>query len=140
MELESKIADVEGHIDQCNEILSNIAYNDHNKQYIDTIRRIRTHHLHDLEILNKAHTIVNLNRRKKYWRDHVLIRDNFTCQKCNGHNDLTVHHLIPRWTCTVDMKWAEYNGITLCLTCHRSWHDQFDATDNLRTFLRWLGS
>lgn len=138
VDVESKIAEVEGHVDQCNELLSNLDYTPHNQQYIDTIRRIRGHHLRDLEILNKAFTIIKLSRRKKYWRDNVLIRDNFTCQRCGGHDELTVHHIIPRWTCTTDMKWVEYNGVTLCMKCHRSWHDAFDATDNLRLFLRWL--
>lgn len=143
--VENKIAEVECKLNECNNAITSIhEYHDlidrEIEQYLITVNRIKQHLTTDLEILQKASTIIKLERRKKYWRDHVLIRDHFACQKCGGHEHLTVHHLIPKAHCSVDMRWADYNGIVLCWECHKEWHDAHDASDNIRLFLRWLSS
>lgn len=58
-----------------------------------------------------------------FWnvREYVLFRDNHTCQHCHGkskNNVLNVHHLESRKTGGD----APNNLITLCETCHKSYH------------------
>ena len=57
----------------------------------------------------------------KEWRSCVFARDNYTCQMCGkpSNGDIEAHHIKP-----VD-KYRELiidkdNGITLCISCHRS--------------------
>lgn len=141
--VENKIAEVECKLAECNGAILEInqyknLIDREIEQYLITVNRIKQHLMVDLEILQKASTIITLDRRKKYWRDQVLIRDHFACQRCGGHDRLTVHHLIPKAHCSNDMKWADYNGIVLCWECHKEWHDEHGASDNLRLFLSWL--
>jgi len=54
------------------------------------------------------------------FREKVLWRDGYTCQKCGGKDSLHVHHITHRskgGTNTVS------NGITLCKDCHKALHD-----------------
>ena len=137
--LKDKINDVELNIARCQKLLQSLKWKSEvDESYIRTIQRLHDHYTRDHEILIKALTIIDMKRRKKFWRDNILIQYNFTCSRCNSTHDLTVHHLIPRSQCSVDMKWADYNGVVLCIHCHRLWHDTYDANDNLRLFLRWL--
>jgi len=55
------------------------------------------------------------------WRELVLERDNYTCQKCGSKENLKAHHikpvkLYPLESCDVD------NGIILCGECHNKAH------------------
>lgn len=52
------------------------------------------------------------------WRNHVLKRDNYTCQECGATEKLEVHHKkpvngFPELIVDVD------NGQTLCHKCHQ---------------------
>lgn len=51
------------------------------------------------------------------WREAVLKRDNYTCQKCGSNADLQVHHK-NNFIDYPDQRIAEDNGITLCKKCH----------------------
>jgi len=57
-------------------------------------------------------------------RETALIRDDFTCRKCNSEKNLEVHHLKPR-VCyresevfTIDDSNYMNNLVTLCKNCH----------------------
>lgn len=51
------------------------------------------------------------------WRRRVLARDGFTCQGCGKTENLHVHHLA-RWADCPELRVADDNGRTLCVTCH----------------------
>jgi len=53
------------------------------------------------------------------WRQKVLWRDKYTCQRCKNTSDLQAHHIVYRsqgGTDRVD------NGMTLCEKCHTALH------------------
>lgn len=55
----------------------------------------------------------------KYWRNHVLIRDDYTCQKC-GLKDIDimqVDHIKPKMQFP-DLRYDPNNMQTLCPNCH----------------------
>ena len=53
------------------------------------------------------------------WRQKVLWRDKYICQKCNNKDGLQVHHIIFRSNGGTN---AISNGITLCKECHKALH------------------
>lgn len=61
----------------------------------------------------------NYSYRK--WREMVLIRDSYTCQKCGVKNNLHVHHK-KSFAKNPELRLALDNGITLCVDCHRKLH------------------
>lgn len=62
------------------------------------------------------------SREYKRFREKVLRRDGYTCQRCGktGGN-LHVHH-IKRFVDTPELRLEPRNGITLCDRCHREVH------------------
>lgn len=52
------------------------------------------------------------------WREEILRRDNYTCQRCGAKDKLEVHHLLPRGRYP-GLALQVSNGITLCTECHR---------------------
>lgn len=65
------------------------------------------------------------------WRNNVYERDNFTCQKCfdSTGGNLIAHH-IDSWDWAKDKRLDTSNGITLCKTCHKSFHDRYGYGKN----------
>lgn len=58
----------------------------------------------------------------KKWRQDVLKRDNYTCQRC-GRKDVKLHaHHIERFHDCVEKRTDVSNGVTLCEDCHRLVH------------------
>lgn len=67
------------------------------------------------------------------WRLKIYERDGFTCQKCGdnkGHN-LTAHHL-DGWDWCREKRLEVDNGITLCKTCHKDFHDKYGYGKNTK--------
>lgn len=76
--------------------------------------------------LDKANTSYwNFEDRRsakyKSWKQNVLKRDNYICQKCGNANNLVVHHIKPFAT-DKEARFDTKNGITLCQTCHKEVH------------------
>jgi hypothetical protein len=64
---------------------------------------------------------MNKNEYKK-WRQYVLERDNFTCQRCGEKEaQLNVHHLYSFRDYKL-FRISVWNGITLCRNCHNLFH------------------
>jgi hypothetical protein len=53
------------------------------------------------------------------WKEQILQRDNYTCQKCGSKKHLHVHH-INNFNNFKEQRTDINNGITLCFECHLS--------------------
>jgi hypothetical protein len=68
----------------------------------------------------------------KLWRDAVLARDNYLCQKCNiGSDKLNAHH-IKNFIKFLELRTSIENGITLCEKCHIKFHKIYGKTNNTK--------
>ena len=143
--LDEKITQVKNQLEITSNTITNII------QYDILIRQEISNYLHalerhqkklntSLETLLKAQGIVTHDDTQSYklWRDKVLMRDRFTCQRCASTEDLTVHHIISKRNCN-DFQWDPSNGITLCRDCHNEWNDLYEPLNMGTTiFLKWL--
>jgi len=76
---------------------------------------------------------INIDHTKRYremqhiFRNKILERDNYTCQKCGEtEGKLHAHHINPHYVEYDAM--ALENGITLCETCHKEIHARRGCT------------
>lgn len=66
----------------------------------------------------------------KLWKKDLLIRDNFTCRKCNKRGgELAVHH-IESFSNNKDKRAKLENGIVFCKDCHLKFHKKFGFGNN----------
>ena len=67
------------------------------------------------------------------WRKFVFNRDNYTCQRCgdNKGGNLNAHHII-NYMESEDLRIDLDNGITLCKSCHKLFHDTYGYRNNTR--------
>lgn len=89
------------------------------------------------------------NRRdvnaQKAWREQIFERDSYACQACHDTSggNLNAHHIIPH-SRDKSVAWDLDNGITLCKSCHTSFHMQYGYTkctrDDLNEFLEEVQS
>jgi hypothetical protein len=58
------------------------------------------------------------------WRKAVMTRDHYKCRWCDETNKslLQAHHLLG-WTKWPDLRFELDNGLTLCHSCHKKWHE-----------------
>lgn len=54
----------------------------------------------------------------KTWRNNVFQRDDYTCKLCDIRGSKLEAHHIERWDLTPKLRYAVFNGITLCVSCH----------------------
>jgi hypothetical protein len=65
----------------------------------------------------------------RFWRESIFARDNWTCQDCVDKNhvgrgktlELHAHHIFS-FADFPEHRFALWNGITLCVNCHRKYH------------------
>lgn len=76
-----------------------------------------------LDKANKSYWNYEDRRSSKYknWKKQVLIRDNYTCQRCGNKENLVVHH-IEKFSENKQLRFNVDNGITLCQKCHKEVH------------------
>ena len=65
------------------------------------------------------------------WRKNVFIRDNFLCQCCLDpkNNRLVAHHIL-NYSDHHDLRIDVENGVTLCESCHSSFHKIYKKSNN----------
>jgi 5-methylcytosine-specific restriction endonuclease McrA len=73
------------------------------------------------------------DRKSKFeyreFKKNVLKRDNYTCQYCGHRRDLVVHH-IDGYNWSKEKRTDLSNGITLCESCHKHFHNKYGYGDN----------
>jgi len=63
---------------------------------------------------------IRQSKKYKIWRESVLKRDNYTCQRCGIIGVcLEVHH-IKSFSKFADLRFNIDNGKTLCINCHKA--------------------
>lgn len=67
--------------------------------------------------------------QQKLWRDKVYARDEYACKCCGDSRggNLHAHHVIPH-SADRGLAWEVWNGLTMCETCHTSFHKQYGYT------------
>ena len=76
--------------------------------------------------MRKKHEISTL-------REKTFKRDNYVCQCCEKTNTiLNAHHILP-FSKHVDLRYDINNLITLCKTCHMSYHSKYRKNINQET-------
>lgn len=71
------------------------------------------------------------------WRKAVLIRDDYTCQKCSEINNLQAHH-VESWLYNPDKRFVLDNGVTLCQECHQQVHAELLLTATWLDFISFM--
>lgn len=67
--------------------------------------------------------LIRHSKEAKEWKQAVLFRDEYTCQKCGAVYELHVHHIKP-FSKFKDLRFEASNGITLCSRCHYEVHSK----------------
>lgn len=84
--------------------------------------------------MSKEERIVGRSYPEYYrWRNAVYERDGYICQHCGdgrGHN-LNAHHIY-NYTEYPDLRTNIDNGITLCKSCHKEFHNRYGYKNNTK--------
>ncbi|AEW47106.1 putative HNH nuclease [Bacillus phage BCP78] len=73
------------------------------------------------------------------WIRSVFKKDNYTCQKCNARGvGLEAHHK-DGWSWCEERRFDVTNGATLCIECHKDFHDKYGYGDNTeQQYKEWV--
>ena len=63
------------------------------------------------------------------WRKAVYKKFNCTCQKCHTRTKCHAHHIFS-WNSYEDLRFVVENGICLCPSCHRTFHNTYGSGNN----------
>ncbi|AES80830.1 putative HNH nuclease [Medicago truncatula] len=74
--------------------------------YIPAVLRVR----HLLQVIKRRRVVKNSLSRK-----NILFRDNYTCQYCSSHENLTIDHVVPA---ALGGEWTWENLVTACSKCN----------------------
>lgn len=142
--IDEKLVEYESNIDGCERLIEKLMiirsmFNEEIERYLKSVESNKNRNYARVKTLRSAKFIIDneYDSSKDTWRDTVLLRDKFTCQKCGSIKNLTVHHIIPKAR-TKMFKWVASNGITLCDDCHKDWHFNHDVDTSTRVFFNWL--
>lgn len=109
-------------------------------RYLTIIKKQRSRFAGDAYSLSRAASVLNEEKRKKEWRENVLLRDGFQCKRCGSTEDITLHHIVPKSICSPELIWDEANGVALCQKCHNEWHAKYGTDSSFVKFIHWLKS
>ena len=68
--------------------------------------------------------------RRYKWHKKVLVRDNYTCQKCKKRSGKLECHHIENFSPNKELQLEVNNGITLHDSCHEEFHKIYGKKDN----------
>lgn len=79
------------------------------------------------------------NGEIRKWRETIFLRDDYTCGVCSKKGDVLNAHHINSWDSYKEERFDINNGITLCDTCHRSFHKEYGyGKNNRKQFEKFL--
>ena len=87
--------------------------------------------------------VIHLRDEAEYleWRREVFRRDGYQCRrgcKRNKKGGINAHHIL-NYHSSPDLRYGISNGITLCLECHKGFHQKYGKIDNtLHQIEEWL--
>jgi len=79
-----------------------------------------------------------IRKELERWKAKVLVRDNWTCQKCGSLDKSHVHH-IRTFNTYPEGRFNLDNGVTLCKRCHDSYHAIYKNEETVENFNLFLG-
>lgn len=91
--------------------------------------------------LTEEHREIGRNDVKlRSWRKEIFERDDYTCYKCDVRGgELNAHH-INAYNVFPELRYAISNGVTLCASCHISFHKDYGFGYNtIEQFAEWTG-
>lgn len=105
-------------------------------------RQRGSNHHHFNSNLTDKERLQKRDVNKNYiWRIAVYKRDNYRCVCCNAYGDMNAHHLDGYNWCK-EKRFDLDNGATLCLDCHKRFHQIYGHGNNTKTqfndFLKWV--
>jgi 5-methylcytosine-specific restriction endonuclease McrA len=65
--------------------------------------------------------------REREWRQAVLERDGYTCQRCGAQTERLHAHHKQVWNAAPELRFDVSNGETLCPTCHSRTHAKIQS-------------
>ena len=68
----------------------------------------------------------------RLWREAIISRDNFTCQKCEEKGGKLHSHHIKNFAQYPELRFAIDNGVTLCKDCHNEFHKKCGYRNNTK--------
>lgn len=68
----------------------------------------------------------------RIWREGVFLRDNWICQKCTLRGGKLHPHHILNFADRIDLRFVIDNGITLCVKCHKKFHNKYGQRNNTK--------
>ena len=85
-------------------------------------RRIRGPEHHNYNPSAKPRSKGWYVQEQQKWSAAIRERDNYTCQNCGRRGgDLQAHHVLS-WSKHPELRFELFNGVTLCIPCHRAVH------------------
>lgn len=80
--------------------------------------------------ITKPNQLLRTSSQMKLWKNSVLLRDNFTCQKYNiKGGELEAHHIV-NFSEYPELRFEVNNGITLSKKAHREFHKKYGFKRN----------
>ena len=80
--------------------------------------------------INPINDTIRHSIEMRLWREAVLSRDNWICQKCgNRGGELRAHHIF-NFADHPELRFAIDNGITLCVEHHKEFHRRYGVKGN----------
>jgi len=88
---------------------------------------------YNYNLTDEQREVKRYTQEYKNWRLAVYEKDNFTCQTCNDSTggNLEAHHL-NGFNWDIANRYNVDNGITLCTTCHKDFHDAYGYGNNTK--------
>ena len=79
---------------------------------------------------SREYHLIRESNQFKNWRNQVFKRDNYTCKKCGSAGvELHPHHIL-NFSKHKDKRFDVFNGITLCVKCHKEFHKVYGIRNN----------
>ena len=147
--LKKRVMLLESHIIECDELILKLEKSKQDimdtviadiEHYLKIIKKQRSRFAGDAYSLSRAASVLSEEKRKKEWRENVLLRDGFECKRCGSKEDITLHHIVPKSICSPELIWDEANGVALCQKCHNEWHAKHGTESSFVQFVHWLKS